>query len=117
MGTRFKIFKEIGGQLKRGREARGLTQLELAHRLGYRSSQFVSNWERGLVAPPLKNIQKILDILLLSPRGFRSLYIELFTWEVENVFPESRPERNRKKSSRSASSIPSKSVDSSSKRP
>lgn len=39
--------------LKRYRKQAGFTQAELAKKLGYKSAQFVSNWERGVSALPV----------------------------------------------------------------
>lgn len=68
---------EIARLLKKKRIEAGLTQSDVAQMLGYTSSQFISNWERGLAKPPafvLKNLAKIykvdakvlLDLLLSS---------------------------------------------------
>lgn len=49
----------LQGFLKTKREESGLTQQEVATRLGYSTAQFVSNWERGLSYPPIKAIPTI----------------------------------------------------------
>jgi transcriptional regulator with XRE-family HTH domain len=48
------------------REARikaELTQDELAAELGYKSAQFVSNWERGISTPPIANLRRLAEVL------------------------------------------------------
>ena len=45
--------------LKTRRVHSGLTQGEVASKLGYSSAQFVSNWERGLSMPPISTLKKI----------------------------------------------------------
>lgn len=40
----------------------GLTQAQVSEYLGYSTAQFVSNWERGLSAPPV-NILKRISLL------------------------------------------------------
>jgi ribosome-binding protein aMBF1 (putative translation factor) len=45
--------------LKQSRMAARLSQNEVARKLAYRSSQFVSNWERGLCSPPLHQLSKL----------------------------------------------------------
>lgn len=40
----------------------GLTQKQVALRLGYSSSQFVSNWERGLREPACNTLWKLAEI-------------------------------------------------------
>ena len=47
------------------RVATGMTQAEVASKLGYTSPQFISNWERGLASPPafiVKDLAKIYHI-------------------------------------------------------
>lgn len=53
------IHTESGKLFQKLRENRNITQMELAKFLGYRSAQFISNWERGLSIPPAKTIKKI----------------------------------------------------------
>jgi transcriptional regulator with XRE-family HTH domain len=51
--------------LKNKRVEAGLTQSEVARKLGYSSPQFVSNWERGLANPPvfiLKDLTKMYKV-------------------------------------------------------
>jgi len=43
-------------QLKKSREKSGLSQAAVSKKLGYKSPQFVSNWERSLILPPIKTI-------------------------------------------------------------
>ena len=57
--------KDISSFLKTKRVDAGLTQLDVARKLGYGSSQFISNWERGLANPPafvLKDLAKLYKI-------------------------------------------------------
>lgn len=55
-----KWFKEL--RLKTGK-----TQAQLAAHLGYRSSQFVSNWERGISLPPNGDLLYIAKFLNIDP--------------------------------------------------
>lgn len=59
-------FNQLGQYLKEKRVASGLTQAELASKLGDVHSQFVSNWERGLCAPPGHAFQDLIGILKLN---------------------------------------------------
>jgi transcriptional regulator with XRE-family HTH domain len=45
--------------LRTARENAGLTQTEVAKKLGYGSSQFVSNWERGRSTPPMNALRPL----------------------------------------------------------
>src|ERR1019366_3355401 len=51
------------------REKSGLSQNKLGDLLGYHG-QFVSNWERGIAAPPPKSFRKICEVLDISQGDF-----------------------------------------------
>ena len=60
-----KTKGQLADFLKERRLQAGLTQSEVATRLGYSSPQFVSNWERGLANPPvfvLKDVTKMYKV-------------------------------------------------------
>lgn len=59
-------FHHLGAYLKQKRVDSGYTQAELASSLGDLHSQFVSNWERGLCAPPGHSLHKLIDLLRLN---------------------------------------------------
>ena len=68
-----KRTRSIGTFLKDIRVKRNMTQAELAKKLGYTTSQFVSNWERGLCSPPLNSIPDIATILGISQKEIRDM--------------------------------------------
>lgn len=49
--------------LRTSRRKQNLTQQQLAKRLGFKSAQMVSNWERGIACLPIKKINKISKVL------------------------------------------------------
>jgi len=51
---RRKTMETMGKVLKEWRTGAGLSQGELAEKLGYRSPQIVSNWERSRCGIPVK---------------------------------------------------------------
>lgn len=55
-------YQNLGKYLKEKRISSGYTQSELAEKLKVHV-QFVSNWERGICAPPSHCFQQTLDIL------------------------------------------------------
>jgi len=59
-------FKNLGLYLKEKRIEHGYTQAELAEELGDVHSQFVSNWERGVCAPPGHCFQYLIEVLKLN---------------------------------------------------
>lgn len=58
----------VGKLLREARQSTGLTQQEVAKRLSYSSSQFVSNWERGLSLPPLDVLPRLATVLNIGTR-------------------------------------------------
>lgn len=60
MSAKQNLFKSLGSYLRDKREKKGMTQTEVATALQVRP-QFVSNWERGLSAPPLRLMKKIIQ--------------------------------------------------------
>lgn len=59
-------FFELGQYLKEKRVSAGFTQAELASKLGDVHTQFVSNWERGMCAPPNHCFQMLITVLDLN---------------------------------------------------
>lgn len=52
--------------LKDKRIVAGLSQKDVALKLGYSTSQFISNWERGISQPPLATLRKIAELYKVS---------------------------------------------------
>lgn len=48
------------------RENKGLSQKQLASKIGYSNSQIVSNWERGVVAVPTTRAKQLCKVLGVS---------------------------------------------------
>ena len=75
------LHRHLGTFLRRKREAAGYTQSEIAKRLGYSSPQFISNFERGLCSPPLKNLKALVKVYRMDPKEV----IHLILKEQEHV--------------------------------
>lgn len=58
---------QLGNFLKDKRAAAGLSQADVAKKLGYSTSQFISNWERGLSTPPVSVLKILADMYEVSP--------------------------------------------------
>ncbi|MES2857253.1 MAG: helix-turn-helix transcriptional regulator [Bdellovibrionota bacterium] len=56
------VMRTLNDYLRTKRVDSGLSQLDVAKVLGYSSPQFVSNWERGLVSPPLETIAVLIEL-------------------------------------------------------
>ena len=57
-----RVRLKYGAYLKKEREGRQYTQKYVADRLGFRTPQLISNWERGIAVPPLKEIRKLAQL-------------------------------------------------------
>ena len=53
---------DIGGEIRKARENRGLTQAELAEKLGI-SSKTVSSWEVGRTEPKMGMVERVCAVL------------------------------------------------------
>ncbi|MCM2281689.1 MAG: helix-turn-helix domain-containing protein [Bdellovibrionaceae bacterium] len=60
-------MRSLSQFLRQKRLDSGLSQLDVAKVLGYSSPQFVSNWERGLVSPPLETISVLIGLYKIPP--------------------------------------------------
>jgi len=79
----------LGKILKIHRESGGLTQKNLAEKLGYASPQFISDWEREYSQPPMKKIIELGKLLKISDQ-------ELLKWLIEDA--KNRLEQDLRKS-------------------
>lgn len=57
-----KQIKALSEFLKEKRTVVGLSQKDVADKLGYSSAQFISNWERGLSSPPMHTLKKLAEM-------------------------------------------------------
>jgi len=53
----------FGEKLRKLRESKGLTQRELAEKLGYSSNSYISDVEKGVFIPPKDKLKKIAKAL------------------------------------------------------
>lgn len=73
-----KRFKEVAEFLRESRTSAGLSQVEVSSALGYHSSQFVSNWERGIAAPPMFVVKKLAKLYgIQDEKLFRMILSDL----------------------------------------
>ncbi|MGZ3713502.1 MAG: helix-turn-helix domain-containing protein [Bdellovibrionota bacterium] len=61
-----ELFQVLGEFLQSKRVKAGLSQGDVASKLGYSSPQFISNFERGLCAPPLNKLKMLVQLYDLS---------------------------------------------------
>lgn len=70
-----ETFINLGKLLKDARIAKGLSQRDVSQELGYTSPQFISNIERGLCMPPLKQLKIMVDMYKLDPSEVYELIV------------------------------------------
>jgi transcriptional regulator with XRE-family HTH domain len=70
------------------RVAAGLTQMEVASKLGYKSPQFVSNWERGLSSPPITIVMILSDMYGVDEQELFDLMVKSSLARVEATMRE-----------------------------
>ncbi len=61
-----ELFQVLGDFLQSKRVKAGLSQGDVATKLGYSSPQFISNFERGLCAPPLNKLKLLVQLYDLN---------------------------------------------------
>ena len=69
-------FSALAPFLKDARVKAGLQQKDVADALGYTSVQFVSNWERGLRAPPGKTLIRLAKMYKISIDDLYQILLE-----------------------------------------
>lgn len=57
------------------RKKNDLSQKEISNRLGYSSAQFISNWERGLSAPPDEVLPLLCELLSIPPKSMLEAFV------------------------------------------
>lgn len=65
---------EIGKRIRKYREACGLSQIQLAEKLGIRNNR-VSNWEQGINRPDADILADICRVLEISPSELLDVHL------------------------------------------
>lgn len=64
----------------------GYSQGQIALKLGYTSSQLVSNWERNLCNPPRKDISKLIELYEINVDEYIRILLDQQRKEIEEYF-------------------------------
>lgn len=83
--------KEAGTWLRQLREEAGLTQMELASRLGFKYYAFVSQVETGFSRLPTDKVEAWAQTLGVNPRQFAQRLISFYEPELHRVLYEVKP--------------------------
>lgn len=89
-------MEELASYLKQKRMGAGLSQGEVAEKLGYTTAQFVSNWERGIAKPPLVALAKLTKLYSLSVDDVLDRYLLTTKRRLETYFfkkPKGKPKK------------------------
>ncbi len=81
--------------LKEKRVTAGLTQSEVARKLGYSSPQFVSNWERGLANPPVFVLRDLTKMYKVPADQMFELLVEDVKADLHREFYASKSRGKR----------------------
>lgn len=85
----------IGNQISLLRKKFGLTQEDLANKLGF-SKQTISNWETGLKTPRMGAIQKMADLFNVSKSFIIEGVEESPSTSIEKIYNQLTPPRRQK---------------------
>ena len=80
---------ELGERIKKYRSIKGMSQKELAQRLGVAVSR-VSNWETGLNRPDVDMLAQICDVLEVSPDVLLGIGSHIITDEEALIIEQYR---------------------------
>lgn len=69
--------------LKEKRVQSGLSQKDVAEKLGYSTSQFISNWERGISHPPLNTLRSLSQLYKINPEEMFEVLLKATVAQVE----------------------------------
>jgi len=86
---------ELCDYLVKAREQSDFTQKDLAKKLGMASAQLISNWERGICAPPIKKISTLCSVLGIQFEPTFDLVMK-YKSEVARLKATEKPMRPRK---------------------
>lgn len=78
-----KSKKTLGAYLRRHRLRAGYSQNQVAILLDITNGQFVSNFERGLCAPPPHMLKRLLYIYAIPRMELRKLLVRLYVQELD----------------------------------
>lgn len=68
--------------LKQKRVTAGLSQRDVADKLGYSTPQFISNWERGVSHPPISALKKLGELYKVSAEDLFEVTLDATVHEV-----------------------------------
>lgn len=95
VGNKKILYKMSGKKLRELREASGMSQLDLARRLGYSTPQYISNIERGICFFNIKNIPRVEKHLGVKNRELGETFLKAQALFLDSCY--STPVKKTKK--------------------
>jgi transcriptional regulator with XRE-family HTH domain len=92
-----KYNLEIGALIKEYRLKAGLTQLELAHKLGYEIPQFISLIENGHSKVPLNVVAQLITLLNIPERHILNALVEAYETETKDILHRNKKRKSEKR--------------------
>lgn len=90
-------YDTLGLFFKEKRATVGMTQLDVAKKLGYTSAQFISNFERGLCSLPLNAIRKLTQLYKAdADKVYSLIMVEQENYIQEQLFGRKAASKKRK---------------------
>lgn len=83
-----KAYTEIGIIVREARIKKEITQRELSLDLGFTSTQYISNLERGITTMSAENLGKICTILDIPANIIQKLLVDEYAKKLEVGFKE-----------------------------
>lgn len=80
-----KRVDKIGAFLKQARINAGWTQMDAAKLLGYKSAQYVSNFERGVCMASLTTAIKLCDKYKIPRSEIHKLYVTTYADQTKEL--------------------------------
>lgn len=77
------VHVELGALVREYRQKANMTQLDLAQKLGYDSTQFVSLFERGLSKVPFNVLGQLVIILGIPEKRIMKTLLDAYENEVK----------------------------------
>lgn len=75
--------------LVENRKKKNLSQGDVAKAMGYSTSQFISNWERGISHPPPNSIEKLSTTLQVPAKQLVELICESVAYRAAKQYRDS----------------------------
>lgn len=87
----------MGEYLRKKRVAAGFSQVDVSRHFGYSTSQFVSNFERGLCSPPMNVLRELIDLYKLPAVDVIEFLVKMQREYFKKTLLKARPVLNKKK--------------------